>query len=324
MCNMMFFSVVLTQGLLLLAISIIVFNLLAQRPYLSTSSTITSSAQDRATHKESPAPTKQTTPPLYNHDKLRNFICEDDDVVSHIQKELWMKAYVEVFDGEKLPQVNDKDMRFYQEAYGTVNLHLPYNRHNYSELVYYRIYKVGNDNIRSFLFEYAFNKTNNIREYYKLGCPADRCTHPWVTRGGMTALRARTQPFPPNRFAFTFVRHPIVRFISAMNEIETRAHGNVAKQTMLQLRYPVGSMERVMEFIQMILKTGGSGDYYRIYENIEYNHVAPMYGTLSLARALESTKMHVYKLEQLGGEWKRMSRELGDGLLSRIFVGKCV
>lgn len=238
-------------------------------------------------------------------DAMRQFVCFDEDVVAIIQREQWLQAHKEIFGNSSVP-TNDKDMGFYREGFGALAVDLQANSNNYTSLVYYRIYKAGNDNIRSLLYEYAFNKSNQMDLFYSSGCPAEVCVHPNVTRIG--AVKSYRMFYPENRFVFTFVRHPIARFISAMNEIESRASLDAEKVRLLALQSKYGTPERVMEFIQMILSYGGSGIMYRMYEALELNHLAPMVGTLQIARSTEQSPLRIYKLEDFGNEWRRISR----------------
>lgn len=251
---------------------------------------------------------------------MRRFVCFDEEVVNHLQRKLWLAAHWEVHGNTNLA-MNDKDMGFYHEAYGALDVKLAGNAKNYSSIVYYRIYKVGNDNIRSLLFEHAFNQTDQMALFAAMGCPADRCQHEHVTRLDMGMLRDPSLPvFPADRFVFTFVRHPIVRFISAMNEIESRAVGNPRKTRSLPFQHEIGSVERVMDFIDLVLSTGGSGAPFRLLEDIELGHIAPMIGTLFLARSVERSNLQVYKLENFGGDWRRLSRHAAIPQLEGIFM----
>jgi hypothetical protein len=191
-------------------------------------------------------------------DNLRRFVCYDRDVVNHLQRQLWMAAHRETLGKSKIA-INDKDMDFYHEGYGSLDVTLESNRNNFTSLVYYRIYKVGNDNIRSLLFEYAFNASGDADKFAASGCPSDSCAHMNVQRLGMWQVVHATKMYSSDRFVFTFVRHPIVRFISGMNEIESRARPDIEKTKLMKLKHPVGSVERVMEFIDMIIASGGSG-----------------------------------------------------------------
>lgn len=248
---------------------------------------------------------------------LRRFICHDEDIASIIQREQWLRAHMEVF-GHGFLAMNDKDMNFYREGYGALDVSLMNNPKNLSSLVYYRIYKVGNDNIRALLYEYAFNRSGEMDRFASSGCPADHCIHPNVTRLGMGKL-PKMLFSSTDRFVFTFVRHPIARFISAMNEIESRAYADKNKLGILPLHAKIGTVERVMEFINMILMSGGSGSLFRMYDGVELAHIAPMMGTIFLARSTEKSPLRMFKIEDFGSEWRRLSRVAAVPELERIF-----
>eukprot|EP01039_Chlorochromonas_danica_P004935 gene4935-5418_t len=256
-------------------------------------------------------------------DSLKGFICLDSDVIDYVQRQLWLKAHIDLYGHAILP-MNDKDMGFYHEAFGALDVTLYNNTRNFSSLVYYRMYKGGNDNIRAMLFEYAFNVSNESERYGSSGCPADWCSHKAVMRRTAIDLRELSVPFPPDRFVFTFVRHPIIRFISAMNEVENRAQEDPAKAAILAkvLKQPLGSVERVKEFIHMILSSGGTGSLFRLYEDVELKHIAPMVGPLLLAHSVERSMIRLYKLEQFGLEWKRLSRNIELPVLYDLYQGR--
>lgn len=276
----------------------------------------------------------------YNYDDgLVNFICNDNHVIRQIQKYQWQMAMEEVLPGVPV-YMNDKEMGFYDELYGALNLQLPPDKHpeDFESLLYYRIFKSGNDNIRSLLYEEAFHLTNQSAAFQQINCPADECAHSWVQRYSAADLRGIGNPKTleidskhstegklnqqqqqisshslrpyKKRFAFTFVREPIVRFVSAINEMECRAQEFRQRLQTIPVNGTLGSAERFVDWIHFILKSSATSSIIRQYQDIELGHVAPMVGTLVIGRRLEKQGLHLYRIERFGSEWYRLAMDV--------------
>lgn len=136
-----------------------------------------------------------------------------------------------VFDTSKR-----KDQDFYSHNFGITVLDLPLNNAHIEKLVYHRIYKSGNDNIRNLLHRFALglygtpdpsNGTifDGVKDQEQLlarfaidKCIGDGCQHPKIIHLSSYPLREQKYRHE-NTVSFTFVRHPVTRFISAMNEV---------------------------------------------------------------------------------------------------------
>jgi hypothetical protein len=140
-----------------------------------------------------------------------------------------------------------------------------------STLLYYRIWKCGNDNIRALLFRYAstgsiinccssFIDINNLEQYKKLNnfektlveiesnnnfenrkfnnnnnntnsseddnyCDIETCKDTNINHIYSKGLSKWFFSASSSQYGFTFVRHPLIRFISGYSEIEYRIQG---------------------------------------------------------------------------------------------------
>ncbi len=128
------------------------------------------------------------------------------------------------------------DMGFYQMSYGNVNIDTEsgstmvgqalgtHSRvgNGFSTMVYYRIWKNANDYIRGMLYQYSQKKArlDGVKPVCRdlKDCRHLPEMHLKVGRGLHNIF------FPANlrRYPFTFVRHPLNRFISGYTEIEYR------------------------------------------------------------------------------------------------------
>jgi hypothetical protein len=243
---------------------------------------------------------------------ITDYLCLDEKAIIQFQLHQWYQAAHEVFGNVSANiGVSDKDMGFYKETYGALNVHLS-RRKNENELgldslLYHRIYKNGNDNIRSLLYEYAHYMTHEHNTFLTQQCPADKCAHKNVESFYTSQLRAMNQS--TKRHAFTFVREPIVRFVSAVNEIESRAYLEQSKSEQLRLIQPLGTHHRFMEFVDKVLLSGASKFLFRDNERIEMGHIAPMIGTLLFAKSVDRNPLHLYRFEEFKTEWHRLSED---------------
>lgn len=138
-------------------------------------------------------------------------------------------------------------------------------------------------------------------------------------------------------FPFTFVRNPIDRFISgsyesilicnditfshhltlkncsyrstAYTEIEFRLNDRY-KAHWLPLHSPLGTIERLKEFIRFLIASNGSRKVL-MEQNAEIPHCAPQIGTILMARSIEPKDIRLYKFENFSTEWIRLASESG-------------
>lgn len=245
----------------------------------------------------------------------KDFICRDRDVINYIQRDQWLKAATDMF-GEAVVEMNDKDLGFYHENYGAIKLSLTEkNKKNASSLIYYRIAKSGNDIIRSLLYEYAFAMTGESDKFELNHCSIEPCAHSLVELlPSKKLLSTLTIPTPGSqRYAFTIVREPISRFIAALSEIEGKAFSKGSSKQLVSLKYPLGSINRFMEYVKLLLYAGGSKLFFKQYEEYDIRLLAPMIGTLQVATQIEGAPntMHVYHYEDMKQAMIQIGRELG-------------
>eukprot|EP00981_Chlorochromonas_danica_P006495 scaffold1403_cov180-Ochromonas_danica.AAC.22 len=280
----------------------------------------------------------------------RQGLCSDRDFIIFLQREQWQLAREEVsLPSSSTTGLGLEDMQFYKRSFGTVEVTLPKLKKGTniipsSVLVYYRIYKNANDNIRSLLSELAHVVDNENITFISQNCYQEECLHRRLhIRSGRTMKNLYWSTTHPPRYSFTFVRDPLDRFISAMSEIEYRGQLALTKQQQqsqspppstsqqqqggggeaqgtvtLPLQSPLGSPLRVIEFINMILLSDGS---HRLFQNqpFEMMHLIPMIGTLTLAEEVEGIPLRLYQLENFHQEWATLSNEANVPVLNEIF-----
>ena len=90
----------------------------------------------------------------------------------------------------------------------------------YDVLVYYRVYKNANNNIRTLLYNLEMNKQNHFRKPRFYPCPKNLCSHPQIKLIRTANLKYLSYfTYEHMRFPFIFVRDPLLRFISAVTEV---------------------------------------------------------------------------------------------------------
>ncbi len=330
------------------------------------------------------------------------------------------------------------DLGFYQFSYGSVNVEAETGStmvgqslgthakvgNGFSTLVYYRIWKNANDYIRGMMYQYQQKKarldgvgsgsgTKNQPVCKDLG----KCRHLPETRMKARSGMLHQLFFPAHlrRFPFTFVRHPLLRFVSGYTEIEYRyndantehewwkekeakrildaeaagyeethsteksiagakkslelqekarkakvavqqkfaaskkhvkgntqqarsmrsyynrpkveydQHGTVSgpgkhlDKKSLPMKAKMGSAERFMEFIDLILLFDGSRRIFKAFDtHAEFAHIAPQVGTLFTANLAETLPIRKYRIEDFASEWKTLSVETGQPRLLHI------
>jgi hypothetical protein len=116
-------------------------------------------------------------------------------------------------------------------------------------------------------------------------------------------------PLQEKAFSFTFVRNPLERFISAYIEIEK----TIKKSAIVDLAHPVGTYDRFLEFINIILIANASKKLF-LLKDIDFLKVSPMIGTLSLGIQLQRrgwNRFRVYRLENFDEDWASLTSDSG-------------
>jgi len=137
--------------------------------------------------------------------------CKEEPFVLHVQLEQIKRAKLEVFGQADVGFVGD-DLHFYLYRFPLVQVYLVNNTKDFKSIVYYRIYKNANDNIRSLLYNYEIFKSSNFTTHSFVPCVETKCI-------SSTLLEDQVNTLVSNRFPFTFTRDPLKRFISAITEV---------------------------------------------------------------------------------------------------------
>jgi hypothetical protein len=276
------------------------------------------------------------------NDNSNNY-CNNEKLLTYIQKDQFRLAKYEILSsGDDQTEWNnftriitkDKydDFVFYTLNYGIVVFDLEEltntnnNHKNNKQLVYYRIYKNGNDNIRAHLyrvatligggpflnkgFEHACCNINyDEKNLDPISCSLDKCRHQYLQMipAGRVLNQIISSKLLNMRYAFTFIRHPLSRFISGYSEIEYRLSIKKNLIHYLPLFSKVGTIERFKEFIRMLINYEGSKTLFR-NRNTELEHIAPQIGVLFAASKTENKKLNLYRLENFNEEWKKLSK----------------
>lgn len=205
---------------------------------------------------------------------------------------------------------------FYKLNFGLVSVELPRNlsKKSFERLVYYRIWKCGNDYIRYLLYRYAYDfgeKINHLENNCKLSDCRDGDVHTLPPKAVKNTFVSSNRE---KRAAFTFVRDPLSRFISGYTEVEYRWQQGfpMPPTEYFPIFSNVGSMSRFSEFVFSLLR-------YLLSENkaipsfFEYGnpysdliHVLPMIGTLVVSRIREKN-VSILHLEKFSEDWKHLS-----------------
>lgn len=283
------------------------------------------------------------------NDNYNNY-CNNEKLLAYIQKDQFRLAKHEILSSkDDQSQWNNftrimikdqyDDFIFYTINYGIVVLDLEESNNNDNDnvkknkqLVYYRIYKNGNDNIRAHLyrvatligggpflnkgFEHAccsINYDENNNDYNNtddlMSCSLDKCRHQYLQMipAGRVLNQIVSSKLLNMRYSFTFIRNPLSRFISGYSEIEYRLSVKKKLIHYLPLFSKIGTIERFKEFIRMIINYEGSRILFR-NRNTELEHIAPQIGVLFVAAKTENKKLNLYRLENFNEEWKRLSK----------------
>lgn len=247
--------------------------------------------------------------------------CKSTEAIVFAQREQFDRAKIDLF-GSSQAGFQGEDFEFYKNSFGAVELLLDQNPAKLTALSYYRIYKNANDNIRSLLLEYAYLVDNNQLEYDRRNCTFNlECLHRRIHNLTPQALKSLYFPYHHRRYAFTFTREPLTRFMSAVTEIEYRIQEDIdGRRNMAKLPFqsPLGSQQRILEFIRMIVMSGGSQKLFRENLAIEIAHITPQIGTVLLGTKIEEDDFHVFRLDEFEESWKSIVNDTKLPLLESL------
>lgn len=257
-----------------------------------------------------------TKPTLTSRSYVVHQSCFNKSQIAMIQKKQWILSLKELSLEHLLPENDLGIMDFYDELFGTLQLRIdnkrnPWTQHAHFNLItYYRIFKCGNDNVRSLLYEAAYLMSNQSFVFEQLRCSAEQCAHEHIHRVSPSEQREffNSKKKKQNNFAFTFVRNPISRFISAINEIECRALNFPERQALLPVKGAIGSPERLQQWIKFIL-LGIAGSQQRLwqFQDIELAHLAPMVGSIVHGNVVEVKGLKLFRVEDFLQSWSDIS-----------------
>lgn len=258
--------------------------------------------------------------------RFKQNVCGNLSEVAWVQRKALLFAQQLLGAESKRSNVSN-DMSFYDEYFGTLQMVIRNDKTNplsnssmVRSLNYYRIFKCGNDNVRSLLYE-AAHAISHQNLFFRIQCAAEECAHEDILRYSPAEQRngSHFQHHPSGRLSFTFVRDPISRFVSAINEIECRAQKFKWRQLLLPVSSSLGSQERLQEWIEfLVFNISGSQQELWKYENIELSHLAPMIGMIVQGNRIEGRRFHVFQVEKFFQGWQRLSKLSNLPLLSTL------
>jgi hypothetical protein len=166
----------------------------------------------------------------------------------------------------------------------------------------------SSENKRNFTFSYS--------DFLEHCSPDEECNHPDIEDFAAEYMKSYDKTFFNNtqrRYYFTYARNPIDRFISGMTEVEYLMKKQ--EKFLFPFKHNLGQMMRIAEFIDFILLSGGSKNFFQNFKFLEILHIFPMIGTLLIHEKIEKyshqEKLHVFKLEEsFDTTWKQLSNEL--------------
>jgi len=99
---------------------------------------------------------------------------------------------------------------------------------------------------------------------------------------------------------------------------KAEAHPDLHRKS-LPLQAALGSPQRFLEFIDMLLLFDGSRRLYKTYDQAqELGHIAPQVGALFSAQQIEHLPLRTYKLEDFSASWKLLSEETAQPRLLQV------
>lgn len=253
--------------------------------------------------------------------------CTNEDTLSAVQREMYRKSRAEVmgngYDGSTGRWAG---AAFYENHFGGVEVDLLNNANDtFRTLFYYQIYKNGNLNIIDHLNRFS-KLYKGIRECQKeiycsrLTSLDARAMEKTISYKDITSFfkdSPKSVLAPRDRFAFTFVRDPMSRFISGYAEIENIIKENKINTDKLHLFAELGSGRRFEEFIISLLAENGAKDYLQVLEHsaAHASYIAPQIGTLLFATLRENEPVRLYRLEKFAEEFSRL---VADSKMERL------
>jgi hypothetical protein len=246
--------------------------------------------------------------------------CTSEEAILLVQRKQWLKAKEEVFGNSQVAN----DFEFYKRTFGVVRLMLGPNRRNLTSLAYYRIYKNGNDNIRSLLLEYAYSIDHRQSDYeHHCRNQSETCIHRRIQHFSPMAMNT-LYPSRHHRYAFAFTREPISRFLSAVTEIEYRMQEAIrrkGKHAALPLfQHARGSPLRFQEIVKFLLSNDGASSWFQKYRDLQLVHLVPQFPTILLGQKIEKNDFHIYRLDQFDEHWEMISNQTTAYSLQTLYL----
>ena len=149
--------------------------------------------------------------------------CRDQNAILFVQREQIRLARHSLFGVRHHGFLSpSKNLEFYKHSQGTHTVELFGNSKGYSNMIYLRLFKNGNDNIRTLLFNYE-KLLCNTSLFFASTEPFECvpfCDFSCPNNYFRTFFKSMSKAFRLEaNFSFTFVREPLSRFISAINEV---------------------------------------------------------------------------------------------------------
>ena len=268
--------------------------------------------------------------------KIKTKLCSDLNIALKITKFEYHLAQLEVYKYEsksaQFGRITDDNYyscnsSIHQSVYGHVTLSRSNLHRGIKFLRYFILRKNANTYIRSILNHFQIFGEDHQKLTMTV-TPRNK-NFQLFPNGSISSNDAAINPsYSNSTFSFTFVRDPISRFISGYTEVEyrwftdprlSRFNSTVTadlRRPFFQTNSPVGSVQRVKDFIHMLLLSNGSkcasvfNNSAKDFDDATLNHIAPMTSTLIWAKkSSPSHPLRLYKLERFNHEWERLARE---------------
>lgn len=157
--------------------------------------------------------------PIIPNEGKFSLLCNNQSQILLLQREQILKARLAIFGKSHHGYLSkSSNLQFYKHSFGQYYMKLHGNKKGFNEIVYHRIFKSGNNNIRTLIYNFAHLKYYNKLSSPLLDCVPD-CTFSYKLSQSRFFPILFDTIYPKVYFSFTFVREPILRFISAVNEV---------------------------------------------------------------------------------------------------------